>query len=329
VRVRFTYRSFALIPALLLSGCGPASSDGGGAGVTRLSIATGGTGGVYYPYGGGIAKIISQHIPNVEATAEVTAASVDNLKLVRDRKSDMAFTTADTLAEAVQGTGPFEGAKLPLRAIAMLYVNYTQVVTLNSSGIEDLVALRGKVVSTGSPGSGGEVTAFRILESEGIDPSKDIRRQSLAVAQAVEALRDGKIDAFFWSGGLPTASISDLAHTSGIKMRMLPNDRALEKLQKIYGEALYVRGVVPRATSPGLQADVPVVSVPNLIVVHEGMAEPLVHDITRVMFERQADLAAIHPEANNLKLASAVRGSPAPFHPGAIRYYRERQAWPE
>jgi TRAP transporter TAXI family solute receptor len=318
-----------LIPALLLSGCGPASSDGGGAGVTRLSIATGGTGGVYYPYGGGIAKIISQHIPNVEATAEVTAASVDNLKLVRDRKSDMAFTTADTLAEAVQGTGPFEGAKLPLRAIAMLYVNYTQVVTLNSSGIEDLVALRGKVVSTGSPGSGGEVTAFRILESEGIDPSKDIRRQSLAVAQAVEALRDGKIDAFFWSGGLPTASISDLAHTSGIKMRMLPNDRALEKLQKIYGEALYVRGVVPRATYPGLQADVPVVSVPNLIVVHEGMAEPLVHDITRVMFERQADLAAIHPEANNLKLASAVRGSPAPFHPGAIRYYRERQAWPE
>jgi TRAP transporter TAXI family solute receptor len=185
------------------------------------------------------------------------------------------------------------------------------------------------VVSTGSPGSGGEVTAFRILESEGIDPSKDIRRQSLAVAQAVEALRDGKIDAFFWSGGLPTASISDLAHTSGIKMRMLPNDRALEKLQKIYGEALYVRGVVPRATYPGLQADVPVVSVPNLIVVHEGMAEPLVHDITRVMFERQADLAAIHPEANNLKLASAVRGSPAPFHPGAIRYYRERQAWPE
>ena len=121
---------------------------------TRLSIATGGTGGVYYPYGGGIAKIITEHLPNVEATAEVTAASVDNLKFLRDRKADLAFTTADTLADAVNGRDVFEGAKLPLRALAVLYVNYTHVVTLASSPIKTLADLKGKVVSTGSPGSG-------------------------------------------------------------------------------------------------------------------------------------------------------------------------------
>src|SRR5688572_25578981 len=117
--------SFLLVVAILATACNPNSS-----GVNRLSIATGPTGGVYYPYGGGIARVISLYIPKVEATAEVTAASVDNLKLVRDRKSDLALTTGDTLADAINGTGPFQGTKLPLRAIANLYLNYTQVVTL-------------------------------------------------------------------------------------------------------------------------------------------------------------------------------------------------------
>jgi TRAP transporter TAXI family solute receptor len=211
----------------------------------------------------------------------------------------------------------------------MLYLNYTQVVTLSSSGIQDLAGLRGKIVSTGSAGSGGEVTAFRILEAEGIDPATGIRRQSLGVAQAADALRDGKIDAFFWSGGLPTAAILDLTHTNGITIRMIPNDQAIAKLRSKYGESLYVQGVVPKATYPGLDGNVGVISVPNLLVVHEEMAEPLVYGIVRAMFEHRQELAAIHPEANNLQLATAVTLSPAPFHPGAIRYYRERQAWRE
>ena len=164
-----TSRIICLLAMLAASACGSP-----GTAKTRLSIATGGTGGVFYPYGGGIAKVITEHIPNVEATAEVTAASVDNLKFLRDRKADLAFTTADTLADAVNGHDAFEGTKLPLRALAVLYVNYTQVVTLASSPIKTLADLKGKVVSTGSPGSGGEVTAFRILEAVGINPATDI-----------------------------------------------------------------------------------------------------------------------------------------------------------
>lgn len=309
---------------LAASGC---SSEG--TGKTRLSIATGGTGGVYYPYGGGIAKVISEYVPNVEATAEVTAASVDNLKFLRDHQADLAFTTADTLADAVNGTDAFQGTKLPLRSLAVLYANYTHVVTLASSPIRTLADLKGKVVSTGSPGSGGEVTAFRVLRAAGIDPSKDIQMQSLGVAQAADALKDRKIDAFFWSGGVPTAAVLDLAHTPGITIRMLSNSDVLAALQQAYGPSLYLLGNVPKATYVGLEADVPVVSVTNILAVHESMPEQLAYDITRALFEHQAELVAIHPEAKHLSLASAVEGSPAPFHAGAIRYFTEQNVWPK
>jgi uncharacterized protein len=313
----------ALVILALAAACRPPATN-----KVRLSIATGGTGGVFYPYGGGIAKVISEHVPNVEATAEVTAASVDNLKFLRDRKADLAFTTADMLADAVQGTDAFTGTPLPLRSLAVLYVNYTQVVALATGPIKTLADLKGRVVSTGSPGSGGEVAAFRILEAAGIDPARDIQKHSLGVAQAADALKDGKIDAFFWSGGLPTAAIVDLAHTPGIAIRLLSNDSVLAALQKRYGDSLYFLRDVPKATYPGLDADVPVVSVPIVLAVHEAMPEQLVYDITRTLFEHQPELAAIHAEAANLSLQTAVEGSPAPFHEGAIRYYTMQHVWP-
>src|SRR6185436_19276939 len=139
---------------LVLPACSPQGSDGKPGSIVRLSIATGGTGGVFYPYGGGIAKIIGESIPNVEATAEVTAASVDNMKFLRDRKADLAFSTADTLADAVNGTGTFKDTRIPIRTIAGLYKNYTHVVTLASGPIKTMKDLKGKVVGTGSPGSG-------------------------------------------------------------------------------------------------------------------------------------------------------------------------------
>lgn len=321
--------SLLVFLTLLLVACNPQASNGKNGSIVRLSIATGDTGGVFYPLGGGIAKVIGEHIPNVEATAEVTGASVDNLKFLRDRKADLAFTTADTLADGVNGTGMFKDNKIPIRTIALLYKNYTHVVTLASGPIKTMKDLKGHVVSTGSAGSGAEVTALRVLEAYGLDPEKDIQRQRLTSNVAVDALKDGKIDAFFWSGGLPTAAVQDLSHTSGITIRMLANDSVLEALQKKYGQALYVRGVVPKTMYPGLEGDVGVVSIPNLLVVHADMDENLVYQITKALFEHQSELVAVHREAANLSLESAVKESPAPFHPGAIRYYREQHIWPE
>jgi TRAP transporter TAXI family solute receptor len=314
---------------LLVPACSAPGKDGSRGSIVRLSIATGGTGGVYYPYGGAIAKVIGESIPNVEATAEVTAASVDNLKFLRDRKADLAFTTADTLADGVNGTGVFKDTKLPLRTIAALYKNYTHVVTLASGPIQTMKDLKGKVVGTGSPGSGAEVAAFRILEAYGIDPRKDITRQGLGVSESTDALKDGKVDAFFWSGGLPTAAITDLAHTSGITIRILSNDDIVDYLRDKYGNGLYVKGLLPKATYPGLIGDVGVITTTNLLVVHADMDEKLAYEITKAMFDRRAELVAIHPEAANLSLESAVKESPAPFHPGAIRYYKEQHVWPE
>jgi TRAP transporter TAXI family solute receptor len=307
---------------LFLTGCGSPSGF-----TKRLSIATGGTGGVYYPYGGGIAKVITERIPNVEATAEVTAASVDNLKFIRDHKADIAFTTADTLSDGINGTGPFKEGKLPIRAIAVLYKNYTHVVTLASSGLKSIKDLQGKVVSIGSPGSGTAITAARVLEASGINPESDIQKQGLGVTESADALKDGKIDAFFWSGGVPAAGVLDLSHTSGITIRVIPNDDTLAALQNTYGKDLYVQGIVPKETYRGMDSDVGVVSIQNVLVVHADMDENLVYDITKALFENKATLVAIHPEAKNLSLATAVTGSPAEFHPGAIRYYKEQNAW--
>jgi len=295
----------------------------------RLSVATGGTGGVYYPYGGGIAKVISEAVRNVEATAEVTGGSVDNLKLIRDGRADLALTLADTLDDAYQGRGSFARfGKVPARALAVLFTNYTHVVTLESAGIERVRDLEGHVVSTGSPGGGTETIAFRILEAAGLDPSSDVRRQGLGVGPSVDALKDGKIDAFFWSGGLPTAAVLDLANSPGREMKLLPNDDILPTLQSRHRASLYYQVTVPRGTYTGLTRDVPVVGVSNLLVVDERMSDALAYEITRALFERKADLVAIHQEAENLRLETATSGSPVPFHPGAIRFFREKKAWP-
>ncbi len=303
------------------------SCDSGRPSARFLSIATGGTGGVYYPYGGGIAKVLNENLPAVRATAEVTAASVDNLKLIRDGKADIAFTLADTLADAVAGRGPFAGAPAPAASLAVLYSNYTHLVTLSSSGITSVAGLKGRVVSTGSPGSGTEVIAFRVLRAAGLDPDRDVRRQGLGASESADALKDGKVDAFFWSGGLPTAAVQDLSHAPGVTIRLLPTADLVPALRQQHGD-LYFPLELPAAAYPGLAAAVPVVGVANVLVVNRSMDEQLAYDITRVLFEQQPALAGIHPEARNLSLATATKGSPAAFHPGAMRFYRERGVRP-
>lgn len=311
-----------LVPATLV-----AAACGGGDGARFLSIATGGTGGVYYPYGGGLAKVINENLPGVRATAEVTAASVDNLKFIRDGKADIAFALADTVADAAAGRGAFEGRPVPAAGLAVLYSNYTHLVTFASSGIDSVDDLRGRTVSTGSAGSGTEVIALRILRAAGLDPGADLRRQALGASESAGALKDGKVDAFFWSGGLPTAAVQDLAHSQGITIRLVPTGDLVPALQQQHGP-LYFRLDVPAEAYPGVASPVAVVGVANLLVVNRSMPEQLAYDITRLLFEKQGELAGIHPEARNLSLDGALAGSPVDFHPGAERYYRERGKMP-
>jgi TRAP transporter TAXI family solute receptor len=317
----------ALVAAIAVPACG-SGSHGSSAPKRRLSIATGGTGGVFYPYGGGVAKIITESIENVEATAEVTAGGVDNLKFLKQGTSDIAFTMADTAQDAFLAKDVFTGfGAVPVRTLAVLYASYVHLVTHTGAGIERAADLKGRVVSTGAAGSGTAVLAEKILEAAGLNVERDLRTQSLGVAQSVDALKDGKIDAFFWNGGLPTAAILDLVNSPGITARFISTEDMLPRLQQRHG-ALYYRAIIPKATY-NMPADVPVVAVANLLVVSEEMPEPLAHDITQLLFDKQKELAAIHPQANDLSLPTALTGSPVPFHPGAIRYYRERGVWKE
>jgi len=316
--VRARWITLALIVGLLLAGPGVAGPT-----LRRISIATGGTGGVYFVLGGGLARLISQHIQGVQATAEVTSASVDNMRLIGARRADIAFTLNDTAYDAWKGLGEFQGNPIPIRVLAPIYDNYNHLVTLDGTGIQTVADLRGKRVSVGSPGSGTEVTALRILRAAGIDPDRDIRKERLGVAPSADALRDRKIDAFFWSGGLPTPAVLDLASSPGIRIRIVPLDTVLEALRREYGP-LYARGVISRIVYPGMDRDVPTIIVANLLVVHRDFPEDLAYQITKLLFERKRELEVVHAEAKNITLLRITGRTPIPFHPGAARYYREK-----
>ncbi len=314
-RFRLSNALFAIVLSLFL--VAPA-----GAQTTRLSIATGGTGGVYYPYGGALASLLSDNLDDAEVNAEATSASVDNMYLIDTQDVDIAFVLADTAFDAVNGNAPFE-APINGVTLATLYNNYTQIVVNTEAGITSIADLAGKRVSVGSPGSGTEVIANRILEVSGIDPQEGIEVEQLGAAESADALRDGNIDAFFWSGGLPTAAITDLASTPNLSISLLPHGEVTDALRETYGP-FYSTETIPAETYPGQTEDVEVVVVPNLLVVNGEMDEQLAYDITSIMFAGQAELAAAHPAANDLTLETAVLNSPIPFHPGAVRYYEEQ-----
>src|SRR5262245_33836436 len=210
--------------------------------VNRISITTGGTGGVYYPLGGGMAALLTKYIPGMQATAEVTGGSVDNLRLLGAGKSEVGFSMADAGWEAFEGIDKFKEGKVPVRTLMVLYPNKTHIVTVEGSGITKLADVKGKRVSTGSPGSGTEILAFRILEAAGIDGKKDLKQERLGAAESVNAMKDRKIDAFFWSGGVPTAAVTDLATTPGMKVKLIDHAEVVDALNAKYGP-LYTKSV--------------------------------------------------------------------------------------
>ncbi len=310
---------FPVVLGCLLLMSGELSAQG-----KSISVLTGGTGGVYYPYGGGLAQVISKYIPNLTATAEVTAAAVDNIKLLKAGKGEIAMIIADVGDDAIKGTGRFsKDGKIPLRTLAVLYGNLNHMVVLKDSGIQSVPQLKGKRISVGAPGSATEVKSTRILEAFGINVEKDIKRERLSVAESAGALKDRKVDAFCWDGGLPTAAVMDVAATPGITIRLLPQDQGLPALVQKYGP-VYYKAVIPKGTYAGMEADVPIIGVATMLVALESFDENLAYQITKTVIEKKADLVAIHKAAEYLSLESAVVGSPLPFHKGAVKYYKEK-----
>ena len=305
-----------------LAGCddpgAPTAADGWHHG--RLYVATGNTTGVFYTIGGGYADLITAHVPGYRATAEPTNAAVENISRVARGDADIGLTFADAAADAVNGRAPFAGPPVPIRALARIYSSYTHVIARTGLGIKGLPDLRGRRVSTGTHGSGTENVANRVLLlAAGINPDRDLVRVSASLPETVTGMRNGTLDAMFWTAGLPTLGITDLMTSMRDKVLFLPVGDSLSALRTAYGDA-YSAATIGRAVY-GLPADVATISVASMVVVGTDMPERLAYNLTRVLFDYQDDLATVHPEGRNFPRQAAPQTAPVPLHPGAARYY--------
>ncbi|MCP1170369.1 TAXI family TRAP transporter solute-binding subunit [Limimaricola litoreus] len=296
---------------------------GSAAAQSQLSIATGGTGGVYYPMGGGLAEVINNHVEGMSATAEVTGASVENMGLIATGDADLAIGLADTVQQAYSGTGRFEGQELPMiRAVGSLYANMVQIVTAADSGISSIDDLAGKRVSVGAPGSGTEVNAMTLLEANGMS-FDDFEAQRLNFNETADALANGDIDAGFWSVGAPTSSILNLATTQDVRMISLTEEQVTAAAE---ADPTFAALSLAGGTYEGVDEDVATIGVPNVLVVSSETDEETVYQITKAMYENIADLQAVHPAANETTVEFTMDATPVPLHPGALRYFEEAGA---
>ena len=325
-RVRTSVVAVAAVTALALAGCGgkqdrtsdTAASGGSGgddctASAGQITIATGNSTGVYYALGGGLAQVISSNT-DLKATAAETGASVQNIQQLVDKKYDIAFSLADTAADAVTGKGAFEGKQADVKALARIYSNYTQVVVSKKSGITKVEDFKGKRISTGSPKSGTEVIANRLIEAAGLDPAKDVQAQRLDLTKTVDGMKDGSIDGLVWSGGLPTGGITDLMTSMGDQVQFIDITPLLPKLKEV--NPVYAEDVIPAATYK-TPADAKTVVVPNVLLVRSDMSENNACALTKLLFDKKADLEKVHPAAKDLDPATAKESDPVELHPGS------------
>jgi TRAP transporter TAXI family solute receptor len=285
----------------------------------QLTIATGGIGGVYNLLGTALAQAMRQRWSSA-VTVMTTAASIENIMLLDQNRVDLAFATVDSAALGLAGSPPFD-RPIKIAAIAGLYEDYLQIVVREESPIFDVPDLRSRRVSTGSPGSGTEVVADRILSAAGIDINKDIRRSRLSVADSAAALRNGAIDAFFFTGGLPTPAVADLAKTT--QVRLISIEKYLPMLQDAYGDVYQPRSIPPFMYELGSQ--VATIGITNVLLVRADMPEATAYQLTSILFAARAELIAAHPEARRLNPSSALSTLPVPLQPGAARYYRDNK----
>ncbi|MDX1578715.1 MAG: TAXI family TRAP transporter solute-binding subunit [Gemmatimonadota bacterium] len=303
------------VGALLLASCVLAPACGGDAG-RPMSIATGSTSGLYYPLGGGLASLWSEHIEGVRVKAETTAGSVTNLIQVARGESEIGFTQGDALADALAGTGRFP-EPLPLRALAKLYPNVVHLVTVHGTGIESVGDLRGKRVSVGPPGSGNAVTAWNVLRALGLAES-DFSVRQLDYSQTTNGLKDGTLDAAFIAGGLGIGAVVELAIARDMVLVPFSEEEiaAIEARVPAYSDF-----EVPAGTYPGVDDTVRTPTLWNLLVVHRSFDDGLAHELLRVLFEHRSELESISRVARFMTPEIARDVGAFPLHEGARRYF--------
>jgi TRAP transporter TAXI family solute receptor len=288
--------------------------------VEFISLGTGGTGGIYYPYGGGVAEIWSKYVKGIKAVAEVTGASVENVKLAHKGETVIGEVMGDVAKAGYNGTSKFKGKKHNILSMAIMYPNLLQVVTLKKSGITNLEQIKGKKISTGSPGSGTNFMAEAVLKAIGVKKG-DYKDSRLSFTETANALRDGAIDVGFWSVGPGTSSILDLATTHDIQIINVTPDQAKKVLA---ANATYSSVELAGGVYRGVDKAVPTIGVWNVMICQKSLKEDLVYKLVKALYEHQDYLLKIHPSASYTTPENAVKYSPIPLHPGTIKYLKEK-----
>jgi TRAP transporter TAXI family solute receptor len=303
--------------------CGMALASTALAAPKFISIATGGTGGAYFPIGAGLADVINKKLTGYNASAEVTAASKVNCINVNDGKSDLALVLGDTLSYAYKGDklGGFTKPLTNIRILAAIYHNTIQIVARKDSGIEKMADLKGKKVSVGAPGSGTEINARQIFAAAGMSYKDFGRTDYLSFSESADQMKNRAIDVTLMSSGLPNPGIMDIA--TSVDINLVPIEGELLKtLDK--DSPFFITTVIPKGTYKGQDHDVSSVGIPNFLIVRANLDDQTVYEITRAMFENLDRLVQAHAAAKGIKLESAAKGLPVPLHPGAEKYYKEK-----
>jgi TRAP transporter TAXI family solute receptor len=290
---------------------------------TRFSIGTAGKGGFFYPLGSGIAALISKYAPGIEATALVTGGAAENMKLLHEEKIELALAQADVAWSAAQGKLAGLPDPIGVRSLFGTVSAYMHIVTLEGLGIKTVADLRGKRVSTGLTGSGTEIKALRVLDAYGVTPESLSTHVHQDYPEAAQALKDGKLDAFAWDATLPGQAILDLAATPGIKIRLLPTGDAVRQMVAKHGPFYFV-APIPKGTYPGVNEDVAAAAGKTLFVTRDRIEESQAYEITKAVLEHIPELTIAFAAAKEISSTNAVLGSSIPFHPGALRYYKEK-----
>jgi hypothetical protein len=286
----------------------------------NLVLATGGTAGTYYPFGGAMAKIWNSKIKDMNVTAQTSGASAENVRLVNKKEVELALVQSDTLDFAFNATEAFKEPLKAMNAIAVLYPEVIQVVVAAAGPIKSIADLKGKKVGVGAPGSGTEANFRQLLDAYGMK-KEDVNAQFLSFSESAEAYKDKHIDAFIVTAGIPNAGIMDVATQNEIRILNIPADVAAKLTQK-YPFLAAVK--VPANTYKGQTAEVSTVAVNAVLIAGSSLKEEMVYNLTKALFENQADLAAAHAKGKELNIQHAVKGVSIPFHPGAVKYYKEK-----
>ena len=307
--------SLALILCLMLTLAGPVTAK-----TTFIGIGTGGTGGIYYPYGGGVAEIWSKYVKDVKAVAEVTGASVENVKLAHKGETVIGEVMGDVADAGYNGTKKFKGKKHNILSMAIMYPNLLQVVTMKKSGITNIEQIKGKKISSGSPGSGTNFMSEAVFKALGI-PLDSYTDSRLSFTETANALRDGTIDVGFWSVGPGTSSILDLATTHDIHIINFTPDQVQKVLASntTYSSVDLAGGVYR-----GVGQAVPTIGVWNVMICQNSLEADFVYQLVKALYEHNDYLLKIHPSASYTTPENAVKYSPIPLHPGTIKYLKEK-----